>query len=256
MGFAYIDSEHMTVRKGKTDLEISVFHVDSPANAYGLYSCLRDREGKQLDVADEASFAYGTAILWRGPYCIEIKDVSEEPAPDDQIISVCKTLSEALDGRHQRPELVRAFPEEKLNYRGLIYFHNRHPFDQIYYLGTEDILLLGNDATQKTGVEAVYADYELPKGPQGVLTLRYPKAEQAKKALDLYTKSVQDDLTSSEDTAPWRILTMKNGKQTVVFQKDRLLILSFETAQADAVRPVIEKIAKNLEPKKKEEKGG
>lgn len=251
MGFSYIDSEHLTVRRGKWELEVSVFRVDRPDNAYGLYSCLRQRDGELVDFADEASYAYGTAVLWRGPYCVEVKDVGEESAPKEEILAVCKALGDAIAGRHRPPELVRAFPREKLVYRGLIYFHNRHPFDQVRYVGVENVLLLGTDVRKPSRVEAVYADYDLPKGREGVLAIRYSKAQQAVKALDLYSASVREELTSTDDRPPWRTLTGKEGKQTIAFRKDRLLILAFDSSQPNRVRAIVERIARNLEPRKK-----
>ncbi|KPL08978.1 hypothetical protein AMJ85_07410 [candidate division BRC1 bacterium SM23_51] len=251
MGFSYIDSEHMTIRKGKWELEVSVFRVDTPDNAYGLYSCLRQRDGALVNFADESSYAYGTAVLWRGSYCVEVKDVSEEGAPEKEILAVCKALGGAIEGRHRPPELVRAFPRKKLIYHGLIYFHNRHPLDQVRYLGIENVLLLGTDVSKPSRVEAVYADYELPKGRQAVLAIRYPTVQQAAKALDLYDASVREKLAQTDDRPPWRTLTGKEGRQTIAFQKDRLLILAFDSSEPRAVRPIVEQIAKNLEPPKK-----
>lgn len=251
MGFAYIDSEHVNLKKGKWELEISVFRTDTPGNAFGLYSCLRDREGEALGLPDEAAFAYGTAVLWRGPYCVEVKDISEEEAPKEEIVAVCKAFSDSMTGHHQRPELVRAFPRDNIVDRGLMYFHYRHPFDQIYYMGTENVLLLGSDVFKPTKTEAAYAEYKLSRGSQGILALRYPKIEEAAKALNLYAASLKSDVVSTEDDAPWRALTLKNGKQTLAFQRGRLLILAFETTEADAVRAIMTKLAKNLEPRKK-----
>jgi len=250
LGFNYIDSEHTKLKKGKQELEISVFRVDSPDNAYGLYSCLRQRDGELLNLLDEASYSSGTVILWRGPYCAEVKDVSEEGASKEEMVAVTKAIGEALEGKHQPPELVRALPPEKLLYQGMLYFHNRHPLDQIWYMGTENVLLLGADVTSPTKVEAVYATYDLSNGAQGVLTIRYPKADEAQKALNLYTESVRKDMVSVNDQPAWRTLTAKNGKQTLAFQKDRLLILGLESSEPDALKPILEKTAKNLEPRK------
>jgi hypothetical protein len=250
LGFNYIDSEHMKLKKGKKELEVSIFREDTPDNGYGLYSCLRQRDGELVDLPDEASYSPGTAVLWRGPYCVEVKDVSEEGASKEDLVAVSKAIGDTLEGKHQPPELVRALPKEKLARRGVMYFHNRHPLDQIYYVGTENVLLLGADATSHTKVEAVYAPYDLADGAQGVVVIRYPTPDEAKKAVGLYTDSVKKDVASMSDEAPWRIMTAKNGKQTVAFQKDRLLILAFESSQTEAIKPIIEKIAKNLEPKK------
>ena len=250
MGFSYLDSEHMKLKKGKSELEISVFRVDTSDNAYGLYSALHQRDGELSDLADEASYSPGTMILWRGPYCVEVKDVSEESISKEETVAVTKAIGEALEGKHQPPELVRALPREKLAYRGVLYFHNRHPLDGIWYMGIENVLLLGSDPTSHTKVEAVYATYELPNGAEGILTIRYPQADEAQKAFGLFTDSVKKDMVSTNDQAPWRTLTAKNGKQTVAYQKDRLLVLALESSQADAVKPIIEKLAKNLEPKK------
>lgn len=251
MGFNYRDSEHLTVRKGKWELEVSVFRVDSPANAYGLYTCLRDRDGELVDVGDEGSYAYGTAVAWRGPYCIEVKDVSEQEAPKEEILAVCREIASTLKGGYERPQLVRALPSKNLDYKGLIYFHHRHPLDQIYYLGTENVLLLGTDAMKPSRVEAVYAEYKLSRGRHGLLVLRYPKGEQARKAVELYSSSARGDAASVENQEPWRVFRTKSGKATVVLCKGRLLMIAFEAAQPDAIKAVMAKIASNLEPPKK-----
>lgn len=256
MGFAFLDSEHVTLKKGKAELEVSVFRVDSTDNGFGLYSCLRDRaEGKPFDAGVEASYAYGTAIIWAGPYVIEVKDISEEPAPDEDIIAAAKQIAAAYAGpRPKLPELIRAYPKEKLVDSGMIYFHHRHPFDQVYYLGSENPLQIGLDAMKPSGLEAAYASYKLPKGVQGVLALRYKKPDVAAKALDDYTKMLADQLQSTEKDAPWVTLTAKNGKQTLAYLKDRVLILAFESSQVEPTQQIVTQIAKNLEPKKKPQK--
>jgi hypothetical protein len=253
LGFNYQDSEHIKLKRGKKELEVSVFREDTPDNAYGLYSCLRQRDGELVDLSDEASYSPGTAVLWRGPYCVEVKDVSEESASKEDLLSVGKAIGEALEGKHQPPELVRALPKDKLLWRSVMYFHNRHPLDQVFYVGTENVLLLGADATSHTKVEAAHATYELPGGAQGIAVIRYPDPAEGKKALSLYTESVRKDMVSVNEQSPWATMTAKNGKQTLAFQKDRFLILAFETDQAGAVKPVIEALAKNLEPKKEAE---
>jgi len=252
MGFAYIDSEHIKLKKGKKELEVAVYREDTPGNAYGLYSALRQRDGELVELPDEASFSPGTMILWRGPYCVEVKDVGGESGSKEEVVAVAKAIGDQIEGKHEPPELVRALPKEKLVWRAVLYFHNRHPLDQIYYMGTENVLLLEVEPGKPPKAEAAYATYELPGGAQGILTIRYAAPETAQKALGLYTESVRKDMASVSDQAPWRTLTAKNGQQTLAFQKDRLLILALESSQADAVKPIVEKIAANLEPKKKE----
>ena len=253
MGFYYIDSEHMKLKRDKKELEVNVYRVKDSDDAYGLYSALHQRDGELIALTDEASYSTGTLIAWRGPYTIEVKDVGEQPSSKDEMSAVAKTVADMMEGKHQPPELVRALPKEKLVYRGVLYFRNRHPLDQIWFMGTDNVLLLGNDITSPTKVEAVYATYSLPDGDQGLLVIRYPEIETAKKALGLYTESVRNDMATIEDKAPFEILTAKNGKQTLAFQKDRVLILGLETTQAGPVKSIVEAIAKNLEPKKEGE---
>jgi len=250
MGFAFQESEHLTLSKGKARVEVSVFRTDTPANAFGLYSCLRDRTGELLAIGDGASIAYGTAVAWRGPYVVEVKDTSEAPAPAEEIVALTRALVARIEAHGEPPDLVRAFPREGLVEKGLVYFRHRHPLDQIYYMGTENVLGLGVDAMAASSVEAVYADYELPKGPQGVLALRYVKPEEAAKALAAYTASVKEEMTSVKAEAPWTTLTARNAKTTLAFQKDRILILAFESSQPAETKAVIEKIAKALAPRK------
>jgi len=253
MGFSYIDSEHMKLKKGKKQFEVSVFREDTSDNAFGLFSCLRQRDGEMLDLSDQAAYSTGTAHLWRGSYCVEVKDVGEESASKAEVLAALKSIGDSLEGKHQPPELVRALPKESLVVGGVMYFRNRHPLDQVYYEGTENVLLLDTDVTSRTNVEAVYATYNLPDGAQGLLAIRYPEADKAPKALSLFADSLKKDLASTSDQPPWRTLTARNGKQTIAFQKGRLLVLALESSQADAVRPIMETLARNLEPKKEAE---
>ena len=253
MGFSYIDSQHMKLKNGKKQFEVSLFREDTSDNAFGLFTCLRQRDGEPVDLPDEGSYSGGTAHLWRGPYCAEVKDVGEESASKEELLAVLKSIGDTLGGKHQPPELVRALPKEKLAERGVMYFRNRHPLDQLYYVGTENVLLLDSDVTSHTNVEAVYATYDLPNGAQGILTIRYPEAEKGARALALFSDSLKKELASTSDQPPWRTMTARNGKQTIALQKGRLLIFALESSQADAIRPIMETIAKNLEPKKEAE---
>ncbi|MCX8035485.1 MAG: hypothetical protein N3D11_00235 [Candidatus Sumerlaeia bacterium] len=254
MGFAYVDSEHMKLTKGKQEFEVAVYRLSNSDNAYGLYSALRQRDGEIIAIPDEASYSPGMVVLWRGSYCIEVKDVGEEGAAKENLIAVAKTIAQEIPGQHPLPELVRALPKEKLRANGILYIHDRHPLDQIWFMGTDNILLLEANANKPAKAEAVYAGYDLSGGEQGILVARYVAPEDSAKALAQFTESVKKDMASIANESPWHTFTAKNGKKTLVFQKDRLLILGLESDQAEVVRGIIEKIAKALEPKKDKDK--
>ncbi len=254
MGYAYADSEHMKLTQGKKEFEVAVYRLSNSDNAYGLYSALRQRDGEIIAVPDEASYSPGMVVLWRGPYCIEVKDVGEEGATQEDLIAVARTIAQEIPGQHPLPELVRALPKEKLRANGILYIHDRHPLDQIWFMGTDNILLLEASAGKPAKAEAVYAGYDLPGGEQGILAARYVAPEDCAKALALFTESVKKDMASVASESPWHTFTARNGKKTLVFQKDRLLILGLESDQSEVVRGIIEKIAKALEPKKDKNK--
>jgi len=252
MGFSYRDSEHLALRKGKREIEIAVFRENSPENAYGLYTCLRERDGELVPVADEASFSYGTLVAWRGPYCIQVQDVGEEETPKRDLIETAGAISRAIGGAPAKPpRLVRALPRRGLARGTILYFHHRHPLDQVYYLGTKDVLLLGTDATKPSRTEAVFADYKTPRGKQSILVVRYPDASRAAKALSLYVASLRSKgASAARENPPWRVFASKDGKATVVFRKGRLLAIAPDSVQPETARSIIEKTVENLAPQK------
>jgi hypothetical protein len=141
---------------------IELYRMDSPQNAYGVFSS--DRSGPHPD-GDWQEGTYGTGLLqfWQGRYYVRVQAVDPSGNPEDKILELGRKVSVALKGSDPEgaasvsplPELAAKMPAQGLVEDSLCFFHNQVSLNSIYYLSNKNILNLG------LGTDAVSALYRV-----------------------------------------------------------------------------------------------
>jgi hypothetical protein len=246
MGYNFVQAQRRSYRKGNFTVEVFAFQFDTAENAYGLYSTIREGQGTPADVPDEAAAGPGTAYLWRGPYYVSFV-ASGQPQPEAKdLLAMLKAVSAKLTGKHERPELVRALPADAVAPESIRFLHYRARLDEFFDVGPKNVLLLGTDLEKPYTADCVYAEAKAGNEPLPLVAIRYQKADDAPTARNLFFDSMKDNADQAIGGPPWVDVRHLNGKHTVIFQRENVLIFTLPASDIKAAHDLITRIATNL----------
>jgi hypothetical protein len=252
-GFNLIDTQWVLLERGDTKLDVFVFTYDTPDNAFGLHSIMRraimQAGAESVDIGDEAAFhPMGQLLVWVNRCNVIVTKASTQAPDKDAFLAVAKPLVDQVQGKSQKPELVRALPKDGLDEKSIIYCHYRQALDQVFYVGEENVLGLGSDLSVPTPVEAVFAQYTLAARPHQLIVLRYPEAATAAKAAGDFGALQAQGAKSDTTDGAWRDIEARNGKHTLIYQADRVLAIAPEAVAVDDIRGIVSGLTLALNP--------
>ena len=155
-------------------LRVELWQLDSPSNAYGLYTTLRG--GEPVAIGNDGDTDPGRRVdFWQGRALVRVFSF----APQDPAIveSFAESISQALPAGGQRPPLVERLPEVGLVPDSEVFFHQEVSMQGYLWLGGDNLLLLGSET------DAVLARYELEDANVWLLLADYAEDADAATAL-------------------------------------------------------------------------
>ena len=176
---------------------VELYRMDSPDNAYGVYSC--DRGGEHPEgLGEEASYEGGLLQFCRGAHYVRVQAVDPAREPGPAVLELGMAVSGGLPPAGSPPPgLVQHIPRQGMLDDSLCYFHNQVTLNSIYYLSDENLLGLGADT------DAVTAEYRTKSGGIArVIAVCYPDAKEADKALRAFETAYGDEGADSDASKP------------------------------------------------------
>ena len=246
-GFNLTNSQWLLLKQGDQALDVYVFTYDTPANAYGLYTVMRQTimqagGAEPVPIGDEAAYhPMGQLIAWVGRSTIILTSAAAKPPSKEAFIAVATRIASQSQTKSEKPELVRNLPTENLEPASVIYCHYRQALDQVFYVGEENVLGMGTDVKEPTEVEAVYARYTIDNRPHPVIVVRYPNEDAAAKAADAFAAMVE--AKSSQSEGGWRDLTLRNGKHTLIYYNSKVVGIAPEAVAIERVKAIIQSVS-------------
>lgn len=155
---------------GEDSIAVEIYHLDK--SAFGLYSLLRDTDGKKIDAGQEGSFSDYYLLFWQGNDLVAVTAHSDKGNDAAILSGIAKELAPALSKDAEIPEYVKVLPQEGIQANSLKYvvgsigLLNSYPNLAKYFF----------KFTQ--GVSASYAD------GSSVLVLSWKTAAEAKAAME------------------------------------------------------------------------
>jgi hypothetical protein len=172
-----------------TILEVAVWQLATPADAYGLFTS--SLAGEPVAVGNEGDADPGSRIgFWQDRYYAQVYGRQQLPEADLQTFA--QTVSAALPQGGERPALVGRLPEEGLVERGFIFFHEEISIQNDIWLGGENILGLSPQT------DGVLARYDLAGAEGYLLLIQYPEAQDASTGLAALKAGQAEDLVAAE----------------------------------------------------------
>ncbi len=171
------------------NLVVSVFQVDTPDSAYGLFSVNRDAQ--PLQVGNEGSSSPGRRLsYWQNRYFVQMTAL--KPVPDGDLLAAAKAISAGLPTGGEKPALMAALPAEGLQADPFpLFFHQELTIQDRVWLGGQNKLGLGLDTNGALG------RYSLGDQPADLMVIEFPDAARAEQALKALQSGEQEDLLAS-----------------------------------------------------------
>jgi hypothetical protein len=163
-------------------LEVALWQLASPADAYGLFTS--GRAGERVTICPatisggcrEGDSDPGRRLdFWQDRYYVQV--YGRQPLPDIDLQAFAQAVSAVLPAGGDPPALVNRLPKEHLAERGFIFFHEELSIQNEIWLGGENILGL---SPQTNGLMAWY---DLAETPVYLLLIEYPEAQAASAGL-------------------------------------------------------------------------
>lgn len=179
-----------TYESGKGEqLRVELWRLDSPSNAYGLYTTLRG--GEPVAIGIDGDTDPGRRVdFWQDRALVRVFTVApQDPATLERF---AETISEALPAGGQRPPLIGLLPEEGLVPDSEVFFHQEISMQGYLWLGGQNLLSLG------TETDAVLARYELEEASAWLLLVEYVEDADASAALAALSGAGLENLGAAE----------------------------------------------------------
>lgn len=254
---------------------LELYRMDSPANAYGIYSS--DRSGAHPDGSwQEGTYGAGLLQFWQGRYYARVQATDPSGDPEEEVLELGRAASKALASADIKgapsdshvPQLAAGMPEKGLVEDSLCFFHNQVSLNSIYYLSNKNLLNLS------LSTDAVSALYSLGDGATArVVAICYPDASDAAAAgksfsasssVDMYRNPGQDvtgepessggskrtlesagegsgDREGEDRSADADIMEPPAGAHSIV--KDRLLVIVIDAPSSSAAEELCARIS-------------
>jgi hypothetical protein len=215
-GFQKAAVQRFTSPEGVT-MNVSIFQVDEPESAYGLFTV--NREQQPLNIGNDGSALPGRRLsFWQDRYFVQMTAL--KPVPDSALKAAGDAISAGLPNGGEKPALMETLPSQGLSEDpGPLFFHQELTIQDRVWLGGENKLGLGPET------DGVLGRYDLDGQPADLMIIEYPDAAQAEKGLKALQASEQEDLLA------------------LVIKEKRLLAV-FGKAEPAAAAALLEKVQK------------
>jgi hypothetical protein len=170
--------------EGEGDVVVDVFEMDSPADAFGVFS--HSREGEPLDVGRGATFGYGTLSFWKGRYYVSVYAESESERARAAVLALGRAVAASIGEAGEPPELVERLPRAGLDEASVVYLRHPRILEAHVPVGPDNPLGVG------PGAPAVTGRYRKGGGTADLVVVEYGDAAAAEAAGGAFARAFLD----------------------------------------------------------------
>jgi len=210
---------------------LDIFDMGASEDAFGVFT--HDRDGKVLDVGQDALYRPGWLSFWKDRFFVSIFMEAETPDTEKAVNDLGMAVASHITGKGAKPRIVSQLPPDGLQARSVRYLHHPVVLNYHFYLSDENILDIG----PRTGV--VLATYRRGKDGAWLLLVWYPDAEKGVLALKSFLKHYLPDADAKG------VALLENGKWTAVSLKDKILSVVLEADSRQLAESLLKEVRKN-----------
>jgi hypothetical protein len=184
------------IKQGQPEVVVEIFDMNTPANAFGLFSNTRYEE--EYAYGQGSQYVEGALFFWKGRYYVSVMTTEETEESTALIHELGRIISERITETGSKPAILDLLPPEGLDKSGILYFHHYIWLNSFYFIADEDFLLIGDNT------DAVLAKYGTPLNRSYVLMISYNDNETAIKAYnnflnEYFPEGKQAEISQLED---------------------------------------------------------
>ena len=168
-------------REGLPPVEVGVYDMGSPRDAYGIFSFERAAPG--VDVGQGSEYERGLLRFWQGRYFYMLGAEGQAPGLEEAVVELGRSLVAGRSDCGRRPELVEMLPAQGLDELSVRYFHGAFGLKHHYFLSHEDVLGLGGRA------EVVLASYALGAERPRLVLVAYSSEKSAAAGAESFSRA-------------------------------------------------------------------
>jgi len=176
-------------QKGDTVLEVAIFDMGTPTDAYGYYSARvflerSPRSKERLVPLDHPAHLYATVgvlTFWKGRYTVILQPDSGKP-DDDSLLRFARAVSAEIPVKGDPPALLHRLPAANRVANSARFVRGKAAFDSLLLFLPQDTFGVAK------GGETVAAEYTLSGGPATLILIHYPDSVAVKAGYDSYRR--------------------------------------------------------------------
>lgn len=209
-------------------ISLEIFEMLSPESAYGIYRFKTSRQGKPLDLGDEAQFADYYLNLWKGHFLVTITGLDPTQQAEPALLFFARTVDSKIKETASKPSLALSLPKDGLIKESLKYFKGPLGLYNIYPFFSGDVFAF------QTAVKGDYtAGYSLFILEYAVVSTAAERYAQSREhfARDSRYQNFSD---SGEDVS----ISDNKGQPIVAFRISRFIILVLGEKNREGVQAI------------------
>ena len=165
----------------EASVRVEIYRMDTPANAFGIFSS--DRAGNRPgEIGVDAALGDYLLQFWQDRYFVRVQDSELTGGLRESLAGFGRLISAGLPAgkAEDRPAILGFLPQKNQVGSSVCYFHTQNSLNSLVYLGEENLLGLGPE------IQAVSAEYQPAESKViiRVLLIEYPAESDCRESLE------------------------------------------------------------------------
>ena len=199
---------------GGREMNLDVYEMGSPAEAFGLFSS--DRQDPGAGIGQDSEYGPGLLRFWQGAYFVAVTVSADDEASARSVFELGREVAKLLGPPGPKPDILALLPEESLKPDRTSYFHSVVNLNNRFFVSADNILML--DRT----TDCVFAEYASgPADSMSLLVVRYADAGKAAAAhrsfLASYLPAGGKDGRARTENGKWTSASLRGRYVAAVF---------------------------------------
>ena len=161
-------------------MAVEVYRMQTPEDAYGVFTYNRPANAQSLDVAQRAYTAGGIGAVWKGNYYAVARVVEDKPGAADAVKDFLKIISGRIPAEGTLRDIFRAMEVEGFKEGTVRFTRTWLPLKNLHFISDDNVLNLGKDT------QLAFADFSLKGRDFKTFVAVYPTQEAAEAAAAKY----------------------------------------------------------------------
>ena len=102
-------ARYASEKKNGAGMDVEIYRMGSPLDAFGMYANYRQKEGRSLTVAAESNLSGSQLFLYQGRHFVHIQVTGSGSADPDVLAECGRTVASRLPGSRNRPPELSVF---------------------------------------------------------------------------------------------------------------------------------------------------